>query len=230
MGSFHKLLNKAKERQTEEISSVIYEPALLCKGGASPLPSSALQPKKTDENFSRNNTAGILGWQDKENALTAITSTPLLGDVSSWTQWDDVFGPELGSLKDFLVNEGILSTGRKPSRLHRNTNDVVVLETQPGVLLRVTLQTSPECFQKCAEAENAVGCAGHLVSMVIQNGGVLDTPLALLANQVRSSLPVLSSKGTEGTSRCVNFVLRCLVRLPTRLCVALAAKVRSEIT
>ena len=119
--------------------TTVYEVALLCHGAGA-----------FDEDSASFSTRSALGYKSKQEALDAIQSTPLLEDVSLWTHWDDVFGGEvskLGDLKSFLENEGILWSAEKP--LSEGHNSLVVMETNPGVLLRVTTHTSTEIFRKC---------------------------------------------------------------------------------
>ena len=128
---------------------------------------------------------------------------------------------KLGDLKSFLESEGILTNAGKCSP--GKNGSLVVMETSPGVLLRVTTDTSPEIFKECACRGDAVGAAGHLVSMVMMNGGVSNTPVALLANHVQSSLASMAA--LEGPDRRCNFVLECLVRMPSKLAQTVGTKV-----
>lgn len=199
--------------------TTVYELALLCHGAGA-----------FDEDSASFSARSALGYKSKQEALDAIQSTPLLEDVSLWTHWDDVFGGEvskLGDLKSFLENEGILWSAEKP--LSEGHNSLVVMETNPGVLLRVTTHTSTEIFRKCLLCGDVIGAAGHLVSIVIVNGGVANTPVALLANYVYSSL---ASMGTDDEGDCdqrPTFVLECLNRMPLRLARAIGKKVCSSL-
>ena len=169
---------------------------------------------------------GVLGYRSKEEALEALHSTPLLEDVSLWTHWDEVYGGEvskLGDLKSFLENEGILRSAEKSSL--DTQSPLVVMETSPGVLLRVTTDTSPDMFKECACRGDAIGAAGHLVSMVIVNGGVANAPVALLANHVHSSLASMAADDKDGSDYRSAFVLECFVRMPLRLARAIGTKV-----
>ena len=220
-GSAANLVKKAAERKKNlvgaNISSIVYEAALLRHSSG---------VGDTDSTSVSTRSGGVLGFKSKEEALEAIKSTPLLEDVSLWTHWDEVFGGEvskLGDLKSFLENEGILLSTRKTSSKSRNP--LVVMETSPGVLLRVTMDTSPDMFRECTRHRDVIGATGHLVSMVMMNGGVSNTPVALLANHVQSSL---ASMGVDDRSDCDHrstFVLKCLTRMPLRLARAVGAKV-----
>ena len=168
--------------------------------------------------------SSVLGYMSKEDAIAAIRSTPQLEDVALWTHWDEVYGGDvskLGDLKSFLENEEILINAGK-SRAGPWTRPVdAVMESSPGVLLRVTTETSTDIFRDCASRGDPVGAAGDLASMVIMNGGVANTPVALLSNHVQSALAAMASH-----DRCCDFVLQCLVRMPRRLAQAVGMKVR----
>ena len=221
-GSCSNLLKKAAERNKKLASvstpSVVYEAALLRhSSGAEDAGIASLGT----------HSGGVLGYKNKDKALEAIRSTPLLEDVSLWTHWDDVFGGDvskLGDLKSFLENEGILLSAGKSSSGRQTA--LVVMETSPGVLLKVTTDTSPEKFRECACRGDAIGTAGHLVSMVIMNGDVANTPVALLANYVHSSLASMGADDKDDCDHRSTFVLECLARMPLRLARVIGTKVR----
>ena len=220
-GSCSNLLKKAAEQKKNaaRISTpfIVYEAALM------------RHDPGTDDSGSVSSDAhngGVLGYRSKEEALEAIHSTPLLEDVSLWTHWDEVYGGDvskLGDLKSFLENEGILRSAEKSSL--ETQSPLVVMETSPGVLLRVTTDTSPDIFKECACRGDAIGAAGHLVSMVIVNGGVANTPVALLANHVHSSLASMAADDKDGSDYRSAFVLECVARMPLRLARAIGTKV-----
>lgn len=220
-GSCSNLLKKVAEQKKNasrlNTPSVVYEAALMRHDPGT---------KDSDSLSSNAHSSGVLGYRSKEEALEAIRSTPLLEDISLWTHWDEVYGGDvskLGDLKSFLENEGVLrSAGKSPLQSH---SPLVVMETSPGVLLRVTTDTSPEMFKECACRGDAIGAAGHLVSMVIVNGGVANTPVALLANHVHSSLASMAADDKDGSDHRSAFVLECLSRMPLRLARAIGTKV-----
>lgn len=76
----------------------------------------------------------------------------------------------------------------------------------PGLLLRVTSHTGDKHFAAAAASLEPVGTAGHLVSMVVADGPV-NTPLALLANHMESSLA--AAVGKEGTSTTIDSLYHC---------------------
>lgn len=220
LGSCSCLLKKAAKPGVKTLTTV-YEVALLFHGAG------ALDEDTTS--FSTRSGCA-LGYKSKQEALDAIQSTPLLEDVSLWTHWDDVFGGEvskLGDLKSFLENEGILWSAKES--LSKGHNSLVVMETTPGVLLRVTTHTSTETFRKCVFRGDVIGAAGHLVSIVIVNGGVANTPVTLLANYVHSSLASMGADDEGDCDQRPTFVLECLNRMPLRLARAIGTKVCSSL-
>uniref|UniRef100_A0A3B4B300 HTH OST-type domain-containing protein n=1 Tax=Periophthalmus magnuspinnatus TaxID=409849 RepID=A0A3B4B300_9GOBI len=167
-------------------------------------------------------TVGRLGDMSKDQALFSLLSCPLLEDVGQWSQWDIVFKPVYGSLKDFIERNA-------------GTTGLSALEVCPGVLLRTTSHTGDQYFSMAAERLDAVGTAGHLVSMVVAYG-VANAPLALLANHMQSSLAAAVaredlSQAYEDVScyrRVAEFILACLVRIPTKICRTLMQQVFME--
>ncbi len=75
-----------------------------------------------------------------------------------------------------------------PSGKATMTTSVLALETKPGVLLKLTCDTTPEKFAKATLAGNVSSTCGHLVSLVVSNKGLENTPLVLLGNHVKTAL------------------------------------------
>lgn len=49
---------------------------------------------------------GRLGHQSRDMALSCLQACPLLENLSDWSQWQMVFEPELGDLKQFILKHG----------------------------------------------------------------------------------------------------------------------------
>lgn len=47
-------------------------------------------------------TVGRLGEMSKFQALACLLSCPLLEDLSQWSQWELIFKPSHGHLKEFI--------------------------------------------------------------------------------------------------------------------------------
>ncbi|KAM8729268.1 uncharacterized protein AB9X84_026582 isoform 1-T2 [Acanthopagrus schlegelii] len=165
---------------------------------------------------------GLQGEMSKDQALASLLSCPLLEDLSEWSQWELIFKPRHGSLKDFIESNAA-NTG------------LSALEVMPGLLLRLTTHTGDKHFSNAAMTLDPVGTAGHLVSMVVADG-VINAPTALLANHMQSSLAAAVAKEdlsqAEEDVSCYNrvakFLLACLTRIPIRTCQALLQQVFLE--
>ena len=68
------------------------------------------------------------------------------------------------------------------------TYHIAAMETKPGVLLKLTSHTSTELFEEALTMKNARNACGQLMSLIVANKGLTNSPLALLANQMRSHL------------------------------------------
>ncbi|XP_019748146.1 uncharacterized protein LOC109529281 [Hippocampus comes] len=165
---------------------------------------------------------GRLGEVSKLQALASLHSCPLLEDLSEWSQWELIFKPFHGSLKDFIER-------------HAANTGLAALEVAPSLLLRITSDTGDTYFSNAALTLDPVGTAGHLVSIVVADG-ITNAPTALLANHMQSSLAAAVAE--EDLSRAeedmscyttvANFLLECLVRIPNRICQALLQQVFLE--
>ncbi|XP_078599079.1 uncharacterized protein LOC144874602 isoform X2 [Branchiostoma floridae x Branchiostoma japonicum] len=183
-------------------------------------------------------TVGLLGSRTADQALMCLLSAPLLADLEKWTHWSLVFQPQHGDLRAFIErnSETVITLG--PDL--RVFNDLGALEVAPGVLLRTTTRATPETFAEHAGNGDVINTAGHLVSIVMTSSGVSHAPLALLANHMEAALSCLVVDGARGApgaptsddgtagNKAVEFVLGCLVRVPTVLCQTLANQVFLE--
>ncbi|XP_028263346.1 uncharacterized protein LOC114437112 isoform X2 [Parambassis ranga] len=191
------------------LSQVYYESALFAKHSKS-------SPGVGCE------TVGCLGEMSKAQALASLLSCPLLENLSEWSQWELIFKPLHGSLKDFIERNA-------------DNTGLAALEVTPGLLLRITTHTGDKPFSSAAMALDPVGTAGHLVSIVVADG-IVNAPIALLANHMESSLAAAVatedlSQAEEDVScygRVANFLLASLTRIPTRTCQALLQQVFLE--
>ncbi|XP_054457346.1 uncharacterized protein wu:fj29h11 [Anoplopoma fimbria] len=191
------------------LSQVYYESALFAK-----------HSKSSAE--VGNEAVGRLGEMSKAQALASLLSCPLLEDLSEWSQWELIFKPLHGSLRDF-IERNAANTG------------LAALEVTPGLLLRITTHTGDKHFSNAAMTLDHIGTAGHLVSMVVADG-IVNAPTALLANHMQSSLAAAVAKedlsqaeeDVSCYSRVAKFLLACLTRIPTRTCQALLKQVFLE--
>ncbi|XP_050980031.1 uncharacterized protein wu:fj29h11 isoform X2 [Labeo rohita] len=197
---------KQKELSGDDVTSVVrYECPLLPMGSGECVVDSV----------------GLLGEVSQDQARASLLSAPLLQDLEEWSQWELVFQPNHGPLKDFIDK-------------YCGKTELLALEVSPGVLLRVTADTGEKHFSEAAQALDPVGTAGHLVSIVVANG-IPNTPTALLANHMESALNVAVAQeeiklGEDGYSYSgvARFVLECITLMPTRICKELLQQVFLE--
>uniref|UniRef100_A0A8C9SPC0 Wu:fj29h11 n=1 Tax=Scleropages formosus TaxID=113540 RepID=A0A8C9SPC0_SCLFO len=162
---------------------------------------------------------GLLGQVTVEQAVSSLLSAPLLEDLAEWSQWELVFQEQHGLLKHFIEKQ----SGR----------NLAALEVRPGVLLRITPSTGDRFFAEAAAALDPVSTAGHLVSIAVADG-ITNSPVALLANHMESSLAAaVTQEGgkagdTDSFQTVAKFVLDCMLRIPTRIGKALLPQVFLE--
>ncbi|XP_058649126.1 uncharacterized protein wu:fj29h11 isoform X2 [Onychostoma macrolepis] len=166
-------------------------------------------------------SVGLLGEVSRDQARASLLSAPLLQNLEEWSQWELVFQPNHGPLKDFIDK-------------YCGKTELLALEVSPGILLRVTADTGDKHFSEAAQALDPVGTAGHLVSIVVAYG-IPNTPTALLANHMESALNVAVAQeeirpGEDGYSYggVARFVLECVALMPTRICKELLQQVFLE--
>ncbi|XP_074476701.1 uncharacterized protein LOC141758850 isoform X3 [Sebastes fasciatus] len=203
------LVQRQKRLAGGGLSPVYYESALFAKHSRSSAEGGC-------------EAVGRLGEMSKAQALASLLSCPLLEDLSEWSQWELIFKPLHGSLKEF-IERNAANTG------------LAALEVTPGLLLRITTHTGDRHFSSAAMTLDPVGTAGHLVSMVVADG-IDNAPTALLANHMQSSLAAAMAKedlshaeeDVSCYSRVAKFLLACLIRIPSRTCQALLQQVFLE--
>ncbi|XP_029953318.1 protein NO VEIN isoform X2 [Salarias fasciatus] len=206
------------------LAGLVKRQKALLGGGLSPVYYESAMFAKLSKSSSEGGTetVGRLGEVSRAQALACLLSCPLLEDLSEWSQWELIFKPVHGCLKDFIER-------------HAANTGLAALEVTPGLLLRITTttHTSDRHFSSAAEALDPVGAAGHLVSMAVADG-IANTPTALLANHMERALAAAMGNADlfpaeeDGHNAVAKFLLACLTRIPARICQALLQQVFLE--
>ena len=102
--------------------------------------------------------------------------------------------------------------------------NIVALEIKPGTLVRLDPEPSLTSFEKALMESDVITSCSQLTSLVASNKGVAQAPLPLLAHHVESALIRMQAQD-EAVTSC-EFVMECLARLPSMICIAVASKVR----
>ncbi|KAJ3090554.1 hypothetical protein HK102_003386 [Quaeritorhiza haematococci] len=128
---------------------------------------------------------GKLGWIDASEAWTWIERAPLMVDLHKWLHWPTVFEPMHGRLRDFVkTSEGRGYVGDREGEV-----DIMMLELSPhGDLVRVPSRSNFFTFREAVESGKPVDVVAHLLSILIQHGGISNCPLSLLASHVLDAL------------------------------------------
>ena len=215
------LIAQAREQQKSRNDKVpvVYEACLV------PETLDSIYVKSPADEARKKEHVGVLGYQDKDTVLKCLYQTPLLEDFITWSEWHSVFEPTYGDIKSYLKN---ISSNRNPAKSNDEVyaQDLVAIETSSGSLLRITRITSTDDFLRYAKNGDVIGTSGHLISLVIQYGGVNKAPVALLASHMKEAFLSLNvEENQESTKLLIRFTIKCLLRVPSLLRQALAMKV-----
>lgn len=78
------------------------------------------------------------------------------------------------------------------------STSVLALETRPGVLLKITSDSSPDIFASALLRRDVRETCGHLVSLVVTNNGIENTGLLLLGNHVKMAIIKIQANKAAG--------------------------------
>ena len=221
-GSIEKLISDVAVREKAEVNTankycVTYLAPLLMNGANDG------HMKVTERSCQ---SIGALGPKSATDAVACLKCAPLLEDLAGWSHWDLVFKPQHGELGDFIARVG-------------PKNGLHALEISPGTLLRIDPDASHQKFLQALEANDPITTAGQLISIVIQQGSVHEVSMQLLGNHVQTSLDKLmcdSSRSDEcsddhsddRTVTAIQFIYRCLIRIPHNISYILAKEVCAQ--
>ncbi|KAK7318951.1 hypothetical protein RJT34_03660 [Clitoria ternatea] len=102
-----------------------------------------------------------------KNAIEVLLKSPMLSDLSKWSQWDLRFAPFLGSLISWLSNDV-------------NTKELLCLVTRDGKVIRIDHFATMDSFLDAALQGSSFQTALHLLSLISLVGGEKNVPLSLL--------------------------------------------------
>ncbi|XP_022722630.1 uncharacterized protein LOC111279838 isoform X2 [Durio zibethinus] len=166
------------EKSKNDISSkcVIFSASLLgmCHNGDSSV---------YDENFSSENVSMVKSVASKD-AMAVLLRAPMLSDLNSWSHWDVLFSPSLGSLTLWLLNEV-------------SAKELLCLVTKDGKVIRIDHSATMDSFLEAALKGSAFETALKLLSLCSLTGGMKHLPLALLKRHAHMAFEVLSKNHIE---------------------------------
>ncbi|XVE81297.1 hypothetical protein DITRI_Ditri15bG0052600 [Diplodiscus trichospermus] len=172
MEDFREVVDKSKN----DISSkcVIFSASLLgmCHDGDS---------LAYDENCSSETSvqnASMVKSVASKDAMAVMLRAPMLSDLNSWSHWDVLFAPSLGSLIVWLLNEV-------------SAKELLCLVCKDGKVIRIDHSATVDSFLEAALEGSAFETALKLLSLCSLTGGIKHLPLALLKHHAQMAFEVL---------------------------------------
>ncbi|XP_021290702.1 uncharacterized protein LOC110421426 [Herrania umbratica] len=171
------------EKSKNDISSkcVLFSASLLgmCHNGDS---------LAYDENYSSETNSVPNARMDKsvasKDAMAVLLRAPMLSDLNSWSHWDVLFAPSLGSLIVWLLNEV-------------NAKELLCLVTKDGKVIRIDHSATIDSFLEASLKGSAFETALKLLSLCSLTGGIKHLPLALLKHHAHMAFDVLLKNHME---------------------------------
>ncbi|OMO71017.1 Leucine-rich repeat, typical subtype [Corchorus capsularis] len=119
-----------------------------------------------------------------KDAMAVLLRAPMLSNLISWSHWDVLFAPSLGSLIEWLLNEA-------------NAKELLCLVTKDGAVIRIDHSATMDSFLEAALKGSAFETALKLLSLCSICGGIKHLPLALLKHHAVMALEVLLKNHVE---------------------------------
>ncbi|XP_071721673.1 LOW QUALITY PROTEIN: protein NO VEIN-like [Rutidosis leptorrhynchoides] len=113
-----------------------------------------------------------------KDAIEVMCRAPMLSDLVSWSHWDLLFAPSLGSLIGWLLND-----------VH--DNDLLCVATKEGQVIRIDHSATVESFLEVALQGLPFQTAVKLLSVFSLSGGKNHVPLSLLKCHARHAFEVM---------------------------------------
>ncbi|XP_024517181.1 uncharacterized protein LOC9630255 [Selaginella moellendorffii] len=153
---------------------------------------------------------GKLGSKTDADAEACLVKAPMLADLTLWSQWTDIYEPQLGPLLEWLEHG-------------RCNRQVLAVATRDGKLLRVDGDASVDSFLDAVVNGRSLDVAAQLVSLVVLYGGAARTPKALLQTHALKGLQIYFDRARVNNGRkrkqenhheAACFILDCLASAP----------------
>ncbi|PIA29997.1 hypothetical protein AQUCO_05800225v1 [Aquilegia coerulea] len=130
--------------------------------------------------------AGALGSVSARDAVQCLLKAPMLSDLQSWSHWDLIYGPSLGTLVDWLLNEASMK-------------ELLCLVTCDGKIIRVDHSATVDEFLEALIKGSAYETAVKLLSLFSLYGGEKHFPLSLLKCHAQRGIEIILKNSMDGT-------------------------------
>ncbi|XP_042515046.1 protein NO VEIN [Macadamia integrifolia] len=127
---------------------------------------------------------GILGPVTAKDAVRCLLKAPFLSDLQSWSHWDLLFAPSLGSLVEWLLTVG-------------DNKDLLCLVTRDGKVLRIDPSATVDEFLESLLKGSSFQTALKLVSLFSFYGGERHIPISLLKCYATRAMEVMVKNNVD---------------------------------
>lgn len=147
----------------------------------------------------RTSTSGLSFPVTCKDAADLLIKAPMLSDLLSWSHWDQIYAPSLGTLVNFVLNEV-------------NSKDLLCLVTKDGRVIRVDHEATVDSFLRAALKGDSFETAVQLLSVLSVFGGEKHTPTSLLKCHARRAFENIFSNSRDGSDVDAAFSNRDQIR------------------
>ncbi|KAK8913915.1 hypothetical protein KSP39_PZI024215 [Platanthera zijinensis] len=215
--------NIIKCQEKNDPSSVSFSATLLGNISRGSLTHHEKSEESSNVVSERDGPFGSLGHVSAKDAIECLLKAPMLSDLKSWSHWDFVFAPSLGSLLEWLFNQGPI-------------DKLACIVTSDGRIIRIDHSATPDDFFKASIQGSSFQAALKLLSLLDIYGGSYKAPVSLLKCYFQQAIDVLSENFSNDIEWNVNssqsspvrlsqinksyssisvFILECLGHLPS---------------
>ncbi|KAJ3681637.1 hypothetical protein LUZ60_014210 [Juncus effusus] len=138
--------------------------------------------------------------KSSREAFECLIKAPMLSDLISFSHWEVVFAPSLGSFFDWFLSLG-------------QNAELACVAIRDGRFIRVENSANVDQFLEAFMNLSSYWAAVKLLSLLYQNRGSKNTPISLLKLYSERATTVLIKNCSE--SIIVKFILDCLGQIPS---------------
>lgn len=124
------------------------------------------------------------GTFSAKDAIECLLKAPMLSDLLSWSHWDTIYAPSLGSLLEWLLNDV-------------NTKQLSCIATIDGKLIRIDPSAIADEFLEALIRFSSFQSALKLLSLVAVYKGISKAPVSLLKCYAERAINVILRNSLE---------------------------------
>ncbi|KAJ0989893.1 hypothetical protein J5N97_008249 [Dioscorea zingiberensis] len=124
------------------------------------------------------------GTSSAKDAIECLLKAPMLSDLLSWSHWDSIYAPSLGSLLEWLLNDV-------------NAKELSCIVTIDGKFVRIDPSATVDEFLEALIHCSSFQLALKLLSLVSVYRGTSNAPLSLLKCFVKRAINIIMRNYVE---------------------------------